>query len=90
MNPRGRLEALLPRRDQVGGDAVAGVPGAIASVPDGMAASVLVGVSPIHGLIASFIGPIAGGVTASTALMVITTTSASALGGGLGAHRLLR
>jgi sulfate permease, SulP family len=80
--PRDRLRAVLPRRDQLGRDAVAGVPGAIAGVPDGMAASVLVGVSPIHGLIASFIGPIAGGLTASTALMVITTTSASAMAAG--------
>lgn len=79
---RARVRAVLPRRDQVAGDAVAGVPGAVASVPDGMAASVLVGVSPIHGLIASFVGPVAGGLTASTSFMVIATTSASALAAG--------
>jgi hypothetical protein len=39
-------------------DAVAGVPGAIGSVADGMAASVLAGVNPIHGLFASAVGPI--------------------------------
>lgn len=63
-------------------DAIAGVPGAIGSVPDGMAASVLAGVNPVHGLYASFAGPLAGGLTASTRLMVITTTSAAALAAG--------
>ncbi len=63
-------------------EAVAGLPGAIGSVPDGMAASVLAGISPIHGLYASFAGPIAGGATASTRRMLIATTSAAALAGG--------
>jgi SulP family sulfate permease len=63
-------------------EAVAGIPGAISSVPDGMAASVLTGVNPIHGLYASFAGPTAGGLTSSTRLMVITTTSAAALAAG--------
>jgi SulP family sulfate permease len=63
-------------------DLVAGVPGAIGSVPDGMAAAVLIGVNPIHGLYASMVGPIAGGLTASTRLMVITTTTAAALAAG--------
>jgi sulfate permease, SulP family len=69
-------------RHRVASDAVAGVPGAISSVPDGMAASVLAGVSPVHGLFASFAGPIAGGFCESTRLMVITTTSAAALAAG--------
>ena len=63
-------------------DVLAGLPGAIGSVPDGMAASVLAGVSPIHGLYASFAGPVAGGLSTSTRLMVITTTSAAALAAG--------
>ena len=42
---------------------IAGIPGAVGSVPDGMAASVLAGVNPIHGLYASLVGPIAGGLT---------------------------
>jgi SulP family sulfate permease len=63
-------------------EAVAGLPGAISSVPDGMAASVLAGVSPIHGLYASIAGPLVGGMTASTCLMVIATTSAAALAAG--------
>ncbi len=63
-------------------DAVAGIPGAIGSVPDGMAPSVLVGVNPVFGLYASFAGPIAGGLSSSSRLMVVTTTSAAALAAG--------
>ena len=63
-------------------EAVAGIPGAIGSVPDGMAASVLTGVSPIHGLYASLVGPIVGGLSSSTRPMVVTTTSAAALAAG--------
>jgi SulP family sulfate permease len=73
---------LSPRRQDLRGDLVAGVPGAISSVPDGMAASILAGVSPVHGLYASMVGPIGGGLTASSRLMVITTTSAAALAAG--------
>ena len=63
-------------------DLVAGLPGAISSVPDGMAAAILAGVSPVQGLYASYAGPTAGGFFASTRLMVITTTSAAALAAG--------
>src|SRR3954447_9292788 len=71
-----------PDRRAIKDDAIAGVPSAIGSVPDGMASSVLAGVNPVHGLYASFAGPIAGGLFANTRLMVITTTSASALAAG--------
>ena len=74
--------ALSVSRGDLKGDVVAGIPGAVGSVPDGMAASVLAGVNPVHGLYASFAGPIAGGLTSSTRLMVITTTSAAALAAG--------
>lgn len=63
-------------------DAIAGLPGAISSVPDGMAAAILAGVSPVQGLYASFAGPTAGGMLSSTRMMVITTTSAAALAAG--------
>ncbi|MBZ5738240.1 SulP family inorganic anion transporter [Nocardioides mangrovi] len=79
---RGRLRDLRPRRADLRADLVAGLPRAIGSVPDGMAASVLAGLSPTHGLYASFAGPIAGGLSTSTRLMVITTTSAAALAAG--------
>lgn len=73
---------VLPRRRHLRKDIVAGLPGAISSVPDGMAASVLAGVNPAHGLYASFVGPVAGGIMSSTRLMVVTTTSAAALAAG--------
>lgn len=76
------LRSVAPQRSTISSDALAGLPGAIGSVPDGMAASVLAGVNPIHGLYASFAGPVAGGLSASTRLMVITTTSAAALAAG--------
>ena len=80
------LRSRAPRRNTVRQDLVAGVPGAISSVPDGMAASLLTGVNPVHGLYASVFGPVGGGLTASTRLMVITTTSASALAAGSAVH----
>jgi sulfate permease, SulP family len=73
---------LMPPRETLKDDVIAGVPGAVASVPDGMASAVLVGVNPIHGLYASALGPIAGGLFSSTRLMVITTTTAAALAAG--------
>lgn len=73
---------VRPSRRHFRSDLVAGLPGAISSVPDGMAASVLAGVPPAHGLYASFAGPIAGGLSSSTRLMVVTTTSAAALAAG--------
>ena len=63
-------------------DLLAGLPGAVSSVPDGMAAAILVGVNPVQGLYASFAGPITGGLTSNTRLMVITTTSAASLAAG--------
>ena len=76
------LRDVRPKRSDLRGDILAGLPGAISSVPDGMAAAVLAGVNPVQGLYASFAGPVAGGLTSSTRLMVITTTSAAALAAG--------
>jgi SulP family sulfate permease len=76
------LRSLRPERRALRRDAVAGVPGAIASVPDGMASAVLVGVNPVYGLYASMAGPIGGGLAVSTRLMVVTTTTAAALAAG--------
>ncbi len=83
---RGFIRSAAPDRRFLRQDAVAGIPGAIGSVPDGMASAVLVGVNPIHGLYASFAGPIVGGLSASTRLMVITTTTAAALAAGSALH----
>jgi sulfate permease, SulP family len=74
--------SVRPGPGELKREAVAGLPGAIGSVPDGMASAVLAGVSPVFGLYASFAGPLAGGLSSSTRLMVITTTTASALAAG--------
>lgn len=60
-------------------DAVVGLAGAISRVPDSMAAALVAGVNPVYGLYAGAAGLIAGGLTVSTRLMVITTTTAAAL-----------
>src|SRR5688572_3537722 len=80
--PTGEIPGVkirAPRWSDLGSSAVAGLSGAVGSVPNGMAAAVLVGVNPIHGLYASAVGPTVGGLAAGTRLMVITTTSAAAL-----------
>ncbi len=76
------VRSVAPRRATVRHDLLAGIPGAIGGVPDGMAASVLAGVNPVHGLYASFAGRVSGGLTTSSRLVVITTTSAAALAAG--------
>ncbi|MFF5077524.1 SulP family inorganic anion transporter [Actinoplanes sp. NPDC000266] len=73
---------ITGRARKVRKDLVAGLTGAISGVPDGMAASVLAGVNPAFGLYASVFGPIGGGLTAGSRLMVITTTSAAAVAAG--------
>lgn len=72
----------LPHRASLRQDAVAGLTVAVSSVPDGMAGGVLAGVNPIYGLYACMVGPVVGGIVSSTALMVITTTSAASLVAG--------
>jgi sulfate permease, SulP family len=69
----------LPSRGSLAHDGVAGVSVAVANVPDGMANGLLVGVSPIHGLYATMLGPLVGGFASSSELMVITTTAAASL-----------
>lgn len=63
-----------------GKEILAGLAGAIGSVPDGMATALLAGANPVAGLYSSVAGPIAGGLATSTGIMVIATTSAAALG----------
>jgi SulP family sulfate permease len=76
------IRSVGPERRHLKADLLAGLPVAIGGVPDGMAAGVLAGVNPVHGLYASFAGPIGGGLTSSTRLMMITTTGAGALAAG--------
>src|SRR5438046_6914527 len=80
------LRSAAQQRRHLGRDLLVGLPSAVGSVPDGMAAAILAGVTPVQGLYASFAGPITGGLTANTRLMVITTTSASALAAGSALH----
>ena len=76
------LERRLPSRASIRDDALAGLNSAVSSVPDAMASGILVGVNPIYGLYACMVGPIAGGIFSSTALMIIATTSAASLSAG--------
>ena len=83
MTAAGRwLRSVRPERAHLRADLVAALPGAISRVPDGMAAAVLAGVNPVQGLYASFAGPIVGGLSSNTRMMVISTTSAAALAAG--------
>lgn len=90
------LASVRPRRADLKADTLAALPGAISSVPEGMAVSVLAGVNPVHGRYASFAGadrgradgrhPAAGDRdgerTAGTLLLVIATASGTALAAG--------
>jgi sulfate permease, SulP family len=76
------LRSVRPRRDTLKADAMGGLPGAIGSVPDGMAASVLAGVNPSTASPPHFVGPVAGRLSAITKLMLITTTSLAGLAAG--------
>jgi SulP family sulfate permease len=79
---RNWLTGIRPRREDLKADVLAGLPGAISSVPDGMATALLAGVNPAYGLYASFSGKIGGGLSTSTKLMVVTTTTAASLAAG--------
>ena len=72
----------LPGSRTIKRDGVAGLSLAAANVPDGMANAVLVGVNPLYGLYAAMVGPIAGGMLASTRLVVVTTMAAASLTAG--------
>lgn len=72
----------LPRLKNLPGDALAGVINAVMSVPSGMATAALAGVNPVYGLYATVVAPTVGGLFASSQLMQIATTGASALAAG--------
>ena len=71
-----------PRMRDLPGDALAGGTNAVVSVPSGMATAALAGVNPVYGLYATVVAPTAGGFFASSQLMQIATTGASALAAG--------
>jgi len=72
----------LPARRTLVQDAIAGLTVTVSTVPDGMANGLLAGVNPIYGLYANMVGPVIGGVFASTRRMVINNTSAVSLVAG--------
>ena len=74
-----RIWRRLPKSAALRRDAIAGLSSAISNVPDGMANGALLGVSPVHGLYGSIVGPAVGGVFSSTQLMMITTMAAASL-----------
>src|SRR5256886_16896302 len=76
------LRSVRPERAHLRADIVAGLPGAISRVPDGMAAAVLAGVNPVQGLDAGFAGPIVGGSTSDLRALVTTAFTAAALPAG--------
>lgn len=77
-----RWRQRLPGGRTIRRDGVAGLSLAAANVPDGMANAVLVGVNPLYGLYAAMVGPIVGGLLASTQLVAVTTMAAASLTAG--------
>lgn len=67
------------RRRPWGRDLLAGLVDAVVALPDGLATAALVGVNPISGLYANASGPMVGGAMTSSQLMIVATTSASAV-----------
>ena len=67
------------RRDTLRQDAVAGLALGVVSVPDGLAAGLLAGVSPLSGLYAYLFGTIAGGCFTSSSFMAVQATGAMAI-----------
>lgn len=66
-------------RDTLREDAVAGLVLGVESVPDGLAAGLLAGVSPLSGLYAYLFGTVAGGCFTSSSFMAVQATGAMAI-----------
>lgn len=60
-------------------DLLAGFINAVMNVPDSLASAAMAGANPIYGLYTTMAAPIAGGLLTSTQLMMVATTSASAI-----------
>lgn len=60
-------------------DISAGAALGLVSVPDGLAAGLLAGVSPVAGLYGYLVGTVVGAATASSAFMTIQATGAMAV-----------
>ncbi|CCH88437.1 Sulphate transporter [Modestobacter italicus] len=81
-NGEPRTGGSSSRLKSLPGDALAGAVNAVVSVPSGMATAALAGVNPVYGLYATVVSPPVGGLLASSQLMQIATTGASALAAG--------
>lgn len=77
-----RMRGAMPTPATARREIVTGLSTAVGGVPDGMAGGVLAGVNPIYGLYAAMVGPLVGALFASTQLLRVTSTSASALAAG--------
>jgi SulP family sulfate permease len=73
------MKRFAINRKTIGSDLVAGLTLGIESVPDSMAAAVLAGVNPIHGLYAVMLSTPVGALFTSSAFMSVQTTSAMSL-----------
>lgn len=91
------MDRIRINRRSIGADFSAGLTLGIESVPDAMAAGVLAGVNPIHGLYAVMLSTPVGALFTSSVFMSVQTTSAMALmvgstkeavGSGLGVEAL--
>jgi SulP family sulfate permease len=67
------------RRKTLREDAVAGLVLGVESVPDGLAAGLLAGVSPLSGLYAYLFGTVAGSLFTSSVFMAVQATGAMAI-----------
>ena len=70
---------LAIERDTLGKDAVAGLVLGVESVPDGLAAGLLAGVSPLSGLYAYLFGTVGGSLFTGSAFMAVQATGAMAI-----------
>lgn len=75
----GRFRSAPGSRHALRADVRSGVVVGAESVPDSLAAGMLAGVNPVHGLYAYMVGLATGALTASSTLMAVTTTGALAV-----------
>jgi SulP family sulfate permease len=74
------MKLRLPgRRDTLRKDAIAGLVLGVESVPDGLAAGLLAGVSPLAGLYAYLFGTLGGSLLTSSVFMAVQATGAMAI-----------
>ncbi|MFC4139364.1 MULTISPECIES: SulP family inorganic anion transporter [unclassified Microbacterium] len=74
-----RWTARFGDRSTVGSDIRAGVVLGVESVPDGLAAGVLAGVSPLYGLYGYMLGTLGGALTTGSVFMAVQATGAMAV-----------